>query len=181
VKVFRSEFSRPGRRGDRGRRAPAEEFKEVISGEHARLACWFLRLAETNCICFPFLACANANHSNCQALPNPTLWPDNSAERALPGFLHRRSSLKLRRGDHTHHREANQKLDATSRLRVLHGENVRNQKSEVQTSNIEHRTLADAYLVRLSELHSDCRVLTLDSHFTRYRRHGRQVIPLLIP
>jgi len=42
-------------------------------------------------------------------------------------------------------------------------------------------SLADACLVRLSELHSDCRVLTLDSHFTRYRRHGRQVIPLLMP
>jgi hypothetical protein len=80
------------------------------------------------------------------------LWLDNSGERArlgcwrlrkpsrvanfLPGFLHRRFSLKQRQGDHTHHREANQKLDATSRLRVLYGENVRNQKSEVQTSNI---------------------------------------------
>ena len=42
-------------------------------------------------------------------------------------------------------------------------------------------SLADACLVRLSELHSDCRVLTLDSHFTRYRRHGRHVIPLLMP
>src|SRR5207245_10840159 len=42
-------------------------------------------------------------------------------------------------------------------------------------------SLADACLVRLSELHSDCRVLTFDSHFTRYRRHGRQVIPLLMP
>jgi predicted nucleic acid-binding protein len=42
-------------------------------------------------------------------------------------------------------------------------------------------SLADACLVRLSELHSDCRVLTLDSDFNRYRRHGRQVIPLLIP
>ena len=42
-------------------------------------------------------------------------------------------------------------------------------------------SLADACLVRLSELHPDCRVLTLDSHFARYRRHGRQVIPLLMP
>ena len=42
-------------------------------------------------------------------------------------------------------------------------------------------SLADACLVRLSELHRDCRVLTLDRHFTRYRRHGRQVIPLLAP
>lgn len=42
-------------------------------------------------------------------------------------------------------------------------------------------SLADASLVRLSELHPDCRVFTLDSHFRRYRRHGRQVIPVLAP
>lgn len=42
-------------------------------------------------------------------------------------------------------------------------------------------SLADASLVRLSELHSDCRVFTLDSHFRRYRRHGRQIIPVLAP
>ena len=42
-------------------------------------------------------------------------------------------------------------------------------------------SLADACLVRLIELHSDCRVLTLDSHFICYRRHGRRVIPLLMP
>lgn len=42
-------------------------------------------------------------------------------------------------------------------------------------------SLADACLVRLCELQQDCRVLTLDRHFARYRRHGRQVIPLLAP
>ncbi len=42
-------------------------------------------------------------------------------------------------------------------------------------------SLADACLVRLSELHNDCRIFTLDSDFNRYRRHGRQVIPLLAP
>lgn len=42
-------------------------------------------------------------------------------------------------------------------------------------------SLADACLVRLSELHQDCRVFTLDRAFTRYRRHGRHVIPLLAP
>jgi predicted nucleic acid-binding protein len=41
--------------------------------------------------------------------------------------------------------------------------------------------LADACLVRLSELHRDCRVITLDSDFTIYRRHGRERIPLLAP
>jgi uncharacterized protein len=33
-------------------------------------------------------------------------------------------------------------------------------------------SLADATLVRLSELHRDCRVFTLDTDFRIYRRHG---------
>jgi len=35
--------------------------------------------------------------------------------------------------------------------------------------------------VRMSELHSDCVVLTTDSDFFAYRRNGRQNIPLLSP
>ncbi|MBE0544896.1 MAG: hypothetical protein IH623_26455 [Verrucomicrobia bacterium] len=42
-------------------------------------------------------------------------------------------------------------------------------------------SLADATLVRLSELHRDCRVFTLDADFRIYRRHGNKVIPVLIP
>lgn len=42
-------------------------------------------------------------------------------------------------------------------------------------------SLADACLIRLTELHEPCRVLTLDSDFHVYRRHGRKVIPLLTP
>lgn len=42
-------------------------------------------------------------------------------------------------------------------------------------------SLADACLVRMSELHSNCRIFTLDSDFKRYRRHGRQSIPLIYP
>ena len=42
-------------------------------------------------------------------------------------------------------------------------------------------SLADASLVRLSELHRDSRVFTLDRDFRQYRRHGRQVIPLIAP
>lgn len=42
-------------------------------------------------------------------------------------------------------------------------------------------SLADACLVRMSELRPGARVLTLDSDFQRYRRRGRQVIPLLSP
>lgn len=42
-------------------------------------------------------------------------------------------------------------------------------------------TLADACLVRMSELHSSSVVLTLDRDFLVYRRNGRQVIPVLAP
>ena len=42
-------------------------------------------------------------------------------------------------------------------------------------------SLADACLVRLSEIHPAGEVFTLDSDFHIYRRHGNKVIPLLIP
>jgi predicted nucleic acid-binding protein len=42
-------------------------------------------------------------------------------------------------------------------------------------------SLADACLVRLSELVADCTLLTLDRDFRIYRRHRRQTIPQLIP
>lgn len=42
-------------------------------------------------------------------------------------------------------------------------------------------SLADASLIRLSELYEGSRVLTLDSDFHIYRRHGRKSIPLLRP
>jgi predicted nucleic acid-binding protein len=42
-------------------------------------------------------------------------------------------------------------------------------------------SLADATLVRLSELHRACRVFTLDTDFHIYRRHRSQVIPVLMP
>lgn len=41
--------------------------------------------------------------------------------------------------------------------------------------------LADACLVRMSELKPDCKILTVDRDFTFYRRFGRQVIPLISP
>jgi uncharacterized protein len=42
-------------------------------------------------------------------------------------------------------------------------------------------SLADACLVRLSEIHDGSRVLTLDRDFSIYRRHGRRPIPLVAP
>lgn len=42
--------------------------------------------------------------------------------------------------------------------------------------------LADACLVRMTELQSNCVLLTTDSEFRNvYRRHGRQAIPTLLP
>ena len=42
-------------------------------------------------------------------------------------------------------------------------------------------SLADACLVRMSELFDHSTIMTTDTDFTIYRRHGRQIIPLLIP
>ncbi|HKA54492.1 MAG TPA: pilus assembly protein [Candidatus Binatia bacterium] len=42
-------------------------------------------------------------------------------------------------------------------------------------------SLADACLVRMAELHASSRVFTIDSDFRIYRRHDRQVIPVLTP
>ena len=42
-------------------------------------------------------------------------------------------------------------------------------------------SVADACLVRMSENVADARVLTLDADFRRYRRHGRQIISLIVP
>jgi predicted nucleic acid-binding protein len=42
-------------------------------------------------------------------------------------------------------------------------------------------SLADACLVRMSELFDRSRVLTLDADFLIYRRHGRKVIPVIRP
>jgi predicted nucleic acid-binding protein len=41
--------------------------------------------------------------------------------------------------------------------------------------------LADACLVRMAEKRHDVRVFTLDRDFKIYRRHGRQIIPLIFP
>jgi predicted nucleic acid-binding protein len=42
--------------------------------------------------------------------------------------------------------------------------------------------LADACIVRMTELMRDCRVITLDrSDFAIYRRNGRGVIPVIVP
>lgn len=42
-------------------------------------------------------------------------------------------------------------------------------------------SLADACLVRMTEQYGSARVLTLDSDFRIYRKHGRQVVPTIMP
>jgi predicted nucleic acid-binding protein len=42
-------------------------------------------------------------------------------------------------------------------------------------------SLADACLVRMSELYPDCRLITTDRDFLIYRRFGRQMIPSITP
>ena len=42
-------------------------------------------------------------------------------------------------------------------------------------------SLADACLVRMSELNDNCQIFTTDKDFLVYRRKGRSVIPLLTP
>lgn len=42
-------------------------------------------------------------------------------------------------------------------------------------------SFADACLVRMAERHPNSRVLTLDRHFTIYRKNGREVIPTIMP
>jgi uncharacterized protein len=42
-------------------------------------------------------------------------------------------------------------------------------------------SLADACLVRMTELDDDLRIVTLDRDFRVYRRHGRQAVPILMP
>jgi predicted nucleic acid-binding protein len=42
-------------------------------------------------------------------------------------------------------------------------------------------SVADACLVRMAERFHESAILTIDSDFRLYRKHGRQVIPLIIP
>ena len=42
-------------------------------------------------------------------------------------------------------------------------------------------SIADACLVRMSELHTDCVIFSTDSDFQIYRRHSNQIIPALLP
>lgn len=54
--------------------------------------------------------------------------------------------------------------------------------SKLQTKyRDQSASLADACLVRMTEIHGSSRVMTFDGDFRIYRRHGRQSIPVLAP
>ena len=42
-------------------------------------------------------------------------------------------------------------------------------------------SLADACLVRISELYAETQILTMDSDFNVYRKHRNQVIDVIMP
>nr|VFK28839.1 MAG: Predicted nucleic acid-binding protein, contains PIN domain [Candidatus Kentron sp. MB]VFK74118.1 MAG: Predicted nucleic acid-binding protein, contains PIN domain [Candidatus Kentron sp. MB] len=42
-------------------------------------------------------------------------------------------------------------------------------------------SLADSYLLRMTELLPESRLLTLDSDFSIYRKHGREPVPVVMP
>ena len=62
---------------------------------------------------------------------------------------------------------------------------IQEQKADLRALMRRYRnrpmSLADACLVRLSEMHASSEVLTLDSDFLIYRRHGNKVIPVRMP
>jgi len=68
-------------------------------------------------------------------------------------------------------------------IRVAFG--IQNQLADLRPLLKRYRnrpmSLADACLVRLSELHPCGKIFTLDSDFLIYRRHGNKVIPVLMP
>jgi hypothetical protein len=42
-------------------------------------------------------------------------------------------------------------------------------------------SLADACLVRMTEIDHELTIITLDDDFRVYRRHGRQAVPVIMP
>jgi predicted nucleic acid-binding protein len=68
-------------------------------------------------------------------------------------------------------------LDTSFRL----ADHVRQVRALMKKYADQPMSVADACLVRMAEVHGQSAVLTLDRDFAVYRKHGRQVIPLLTP
>lgn len=84
---------------------------------------------------------------------------------------------------HQPHAKALRKLLRQGHLRL--GLNLSDHLGEVlnliEKYNDVPMSLADACLVRMSELAADPLVFTTDADFRIYRRNGRQMIPCLLP
>ncbi len=82
-------------------------------------------------------------------------------------------------------RETDQLFELLERGVLRVGIEVEDQLADLRVLMRRYRdrpmSLADACLVRLSELHSGGVVLTFDGDFRIYRRHGNKVIPVLMP
>ena len=81
--------------------------------------------------------------------------------------------------------EADPLFALLSRGVIRIGLSIQEQQADLRALMRRYRnrpmSLADACLVRLSEIHAAAEVLTLDSDFRIYRRHGNKVIPLRMP
>lgn len=62
----------------------------------------------------------------------------------------------------------------------LDSEHVAVKKLMTKYANVP-MSLADACLVRMTEIDHDLTVITLDDDFRAYRRHGRQAVPVIMP
>ena len=82
-------------------------------------------------------------------------------------------------------READPLFELLERGVIRIALNVQDERADLRALMHQYRnrpmSLADACLVRLSELHTEAEVFTLDSDFRNYRRHGNKVIPVLTP
>jgi uncharacterized protein len=82
-------------------------------------------------------------------------------------------------------RDADPLFALLERRIVVIGIAVEEQQSDLRALMRRYRnrpmSLADACLVRLSEMHGAAEVLTLDSDFRIYRRHGNKIIPVRMP
>jgi uncharacterized protein len=82
-------------------------------------------------------------------------------------------------------RDADALFELLDRGVIRIGLSVDEEKADLRALMLRYRnrpmSLADACLVRLSEMNPTREVLTLDADFRIYRRHGNKVIPVLMP
>ena len=62
----------------------------------------------------------------------------------------------------------------------LNEESIRIKRLLIRYASVP-MSLADACLVRMAEQYDQATIMTLDSDFHIYRKHGRQVVPIITP